>query len=85
MSGFTIVVILILVMFASLAIFVLQADESELTAKSPAEDPRSFWTDDDEMSSPEMVDGIASPDGGEETSNDGPGTAQRETSEPEIE
>jgi hypothetical protein len=40
MSGFTIIVILILVMFASLAIFVLQADESELTARSPHEEPR---------------------------------------------
>ena len=59
MSGFTIIVILILVMFASLAIYVLQADESELTAKSPHEEPRFVPDDDVDSSSPESADEIS--------------------------
>jgi hypothetical protein len=59
MSGFTMIVILILVMFASLAIYVLQADESELTAKSPHEEPRFVSDGDDDPTSPEWADEIS--------------------------
>lgn len=61
MSGFTIVVVLILVLFASLVIFILQADDDELTAASPHEQPRRSPFSVDEEGTEPLWDDPAAP------------------------